>query len=35
MGIDKHILSRRISDDNTWWLDGEIPFYRELSKRRY
>jgi len=35
MGFDKSILSRRIIDDNTWWSDGEIPFYKEFSKRRY
>lgn len=35
MGFDKNILSGRIKDDNTWWSDGEIPFYKEFSKRRY
>lgn len=35
MAFDKNILSGRIKDDNTWWVDGEIPFYNEFSKRRY
>lgn len=35
MGFGKAILLARIADDNTWWHEGKIPFYGELSKRRY
>ena len=35
MGFDKNILTGRIKDDNTWWIEGEIPFYLEFRKRRY
>ncbi|MBI1266466.1 MAG: AAA family ATPase [Cryomorphaceae bacterium] len=35
MGFDKKILQARIADDNSWWVDGKIPYYNDLSKRRY
>lgn len=35
MGFDKKILLARIQDDNAWWRDRKIPFYEDLSKRRY
>jgi predicted AAA+ superfamily ATPase len=33
--FNKTILRNRIADDNTWWVDGSIPYYKEFSKRRY
>lgn len=35
MSFDEKILLERIKSDNTWWEDSEIPFYADLSKRRY
>jgi len=35
MTFDKKILGNRIADDNTWWIEGKIPYYQEFSKRRY
>ena len=35
MAFDKNILEKRIKADHTWWETGQIPFYVELSKRRY
>lgn len=35
MTFDKNILIGRIQDDNSWWEDNRIPFYDDLSKRRY
>ena len=35
MGFDENILSRRIKNDNSWWVTDHIPFYGEFRKRRY
>lgn len=35
MAFDSNILENRIKADHTWWETGQIPFYIELSKRRY
>lgn len=35
MAFDSNILKNRIKADHTWWETGKIPFYNELSKRRY
>jgi len=35
MAFDNHILTNRIKADHTWWETGQIPFYGDLSKRRY
>lgn len=35
MTFGNEILQERIKSDNSWWLDGQIPYYAELSKRRY
>jgi len=35
MVFDNSILEKRIKADHTWWETGKIPFYIELSKRRY
>lgn len=35
MALNSQILVRRMAQDNTWWQSGSIPFYKELSKRRY
>lgn len=35
MAFDSNILENRIKADHTWWETGQIPFYDELSKRRY
>lgn len=35
MVFDSNILENRIKADHTWWETGQIPFYDELSKRRY
>ena len=35
MVFDRNILENRIKADHVWWKDGKIPFYNELSKRRY
>jgi predicted AAA+ superfamily ATPase len=35
MVFDSNILEKRIKADHTWWETGKIPFYIELSKRRY
>lgn len=35
MAFDKAILTGRIKDDNSWWEEQSIPYYREFSKRRY
>jgi len=35
MTFDKNILVNRIKADHLWWTNQQIPFYNELSKRRY
>jgi hypothetical protein len=35
MTFDKNILARRIKADHVWWVNQQIPFYNELSKRMY
>lgn len=35
MVFDKNILANRIKVDHVWWNNQKIPFYNELSKRRY
>jgi predicted AAA+ superfamily ATPase len=35
MAFDKNILEKRIKTDHVWWEDKKIPFYTDLSKRRY
>lgn len=35
MTFDQKILNRRIEADHLWWKEKRIPFYSELSKRRY
>ena len=35
MVFDKNILENRIKTDHVWWQNGKIPFYNDLSKRRY
>ncbi|ELR70182.1 ATPase (AAA+ superfamily) [Fulvivirga imtechensis AK7] len=35
MGFDEKILLERIKSDNIWWENNQIPFYEDLSKRRY
>ncbi len=35
MGFDENVLTERICSDNSWWIENTIPFYNELSKRRY